>query len=86
MPINKKLPLFLHDQKTNEIFRIVVASISKGTKAYLVGGAIRNAIYYRYFKQELPRRDFDILLIGDHGSFIKNLRKAGFVYGKIRFN
>ena len=32
---NKKLPLFLHDKKTNEIFKIVVASIPKGTKAYL---------------------------------------------------
>jgi len=84
MPINKKLPLFLQDEKTNEIFRIVVASIPKGTKAYLVGGAIRNAIYYKYFKQELPRRDFDILLIGDHASFIKQLRRRGFVFGKIK--
>lgn len=83
MLIDKKLPLFLHDEKTNEIFRIVVASIPKGTKAYLVGGAIRNAIYYKYFKHELPRRDFDILLIGDHAGFVKNLRKAGFAYGKI---
>jgi len=84
MPINKKLPLFLQDEKTNEIFRIVVASIPKGTKAYLVGGAIRNAIYYKYFKQELPRRAFDILLIGDHASFIKQLRRRGFVFGKIK--
>lgn len=84
MAINQKLPLFLHDKKTNEIFRVVVASIPKGTKAYLVGGAIRNAIYYKYFKKELPRRDFDIMLIGDRDGFIKNLRCNGFVYGKIK--
>lgn len=84
MPTNKKPPLFLHDEKTNEIFKIVAASIPKGTRAYLVGGAIRNAIYYKYFKQELPRRDFDILLIGDSAGFVKNLRKAGFVFGKIK--
>jgi len=84
MPINKKLPLFLHDEKTNEIFRIIVAAIPKGTKAYLVGGAIRNAIYYKYFKQELPQRDYDILLIGDHVGFIRNLRQNGFVFGKIK--
>lgn len=84
MSINKKLPLFLQDEKTNEIFKIVVASIPKGTQAYLVGGAVRNAIYYKYFKKELPRRDFDIMLIGDQDGFIKNLRNNGFVYGKIK--
>lgn len=84
MSINKKLPLFLQDEKDNEIFKIVVTSIPKGTKAYLVGGAIRNAVYYKYFKKELPQRDFDILLIGDHVSFIKNLRYRGFTFGKIK--
>lgn len=84
MSINKKLPLFLHDKKTNEIFKIVVASIPKDTKAYLVGGAVRNAVYYKYFKQELPQRDFDILLIGDYAGFIKNLRDKGFIFGKIK--
>lgn len=84
MSTSKKLPLFLHDEKTNEIFRMVVASIPRGTKAYLVGGAIRNAIYYKYFKRELPRRDFDILLIGDHANFINQLRKRGFVFGKTK--
>jgi len=84
MITNKKLPLFLLDEKTNEIFKIVVASVPKGTRAYLVGGAIRNAIYYKYFKEELPRRDFDIMLIGDKDGFVKNLRRNGFVYGKIK--
>ncbi|MFA4942388.1 MAG: hypothetical protein WC564_02005 [Patescibacteria group bacterium] len=84
MTTNKKLPLFLHNDKTNEIFKLVVASIPKGTKAYLVGGAIRNALYYHYFKKELPQRDFDILLIGDKDQFVKNLRSTGFIYGKIK--
>jgi len=84
MKINKKLPLFLHDEKTNEIFKIVTSSIPRGARAYLVGGAIRNAIYFKYFKEELPRRDFDIMLIGDKDGFVKNLRRNGFVYGKIK--
>lgn len=84
MKINKKLPLFLHNDKTNEIFRIIVSCIPQNTKVYLVGGAIRNAIYYKYFKQALPPRDYDLLLIGDRVGFAKNLRQAGFVYGKIK--
>lgn len=84
MIINKRLPLFLHDKKTEEIFKLVVAAIPKDTKAYLVGGAIRNAIYYKYFNKKLPHRDFDIMLIGDKDGFVQNLRRTGFVYGKIR--
>jgi len=84
MKTNKKLPLFLHNDKTNEIFKIVVDCIPKNTKIYLVGGAIRNAIYYKYFKKELPQRDYDLLLIGDRDGFVKNLRQAGFAYGKIK--
>ncbi len=84
MKINKKLPLFLHNEKDNEIFQIVVSCIPKNTKIYLVGGAIRNAIYYKYFKKILPQRDFDMLLVGDFYNFIKNLRASGFIYGKIR--
>lgn len=84
MKINTKLPLFLHNSKTNEIFRTVVACLPKNTKVYLVGGAIRNAIYYKYFKQALPQRDYDLLLIGDRDDFVKNLRQAGFIYGRIK--
>ncbi len=84
MKINKKLPLFLHNEKNNEIFQIVVSCIPKNTKVYLVGGAIRNAIYYKYFKKILPQRDFDVLLGGDLRLFVKNLRDKGFTYGKIR--
>ncbi|MFP4515098.1 MAG: hypothetical protein ACLFNO_03800 [Parcubacteria group bacterium] len=83
MSIDKNLPLFLHDEKTKEIFKLVIASIPKDSKVYLVGGAIRNAIYYKYFKKELPQRDFDVILIGDKDAFVKNLRAKGFVYGKI---
>jgi hypothetical protein len=79
-----KLPLFLQDEKIFQIFRSVVTAIPAGTKAYLVGGAVRNAIYFHYFHKALPQRDFDIMLIGDRNAFVKNLRAAGFIYGKIK--
>ena len=58
MTPNKKLPLFLHDKKTAEIFKTVVTSIPAGTKVYLVGGAMRNAIYYKYFRKAILRGRF----------------------------
>jgi hypothetical protein len=84
MKTNNNLPLFLHDEKDNEILKMVQKCIPKETRVYLVGGAVRNAIYYKYFKKALPQRDFDMLLIGDRDKFVENLRELGFTYGRIR--
>ncbi|MFH1188159.1 MAG: hypothetical protein V1688_04875 [bacterium] len=82
--MNKKLPIFAQDPKTLEILKEAKSAIPKNTKVYLVGGAARNALYFKLFKEELPQRDYDILLVGDKDAFVKNLRARGFVYGKIR--
>ena len=31
-----------------------------------------------------PAKDYDILIVGDFNRFIKNVRRHGFIYGKIR--
>lgn len=82
--MNKKLPIFAQDPKTLEILKEAKSAIPKNTKIYLVGGAARNALYFKLFNKELPQRDYDILLVGDKDAFVKNLRARGFVYGKIR--
>jgi tRNA nucleotidyltransferase/poly(A) polymerase len=79
----KNLPVFMQDTATNEIFS-EVAKFSGIGKAYIVGGATRNALYYRLFGKKLPQRDYDISFYGDIDNFVKNLRSAGFTFGKIR--
>ncbi|MDP3742294.1 MAG: hypothetical protein Q8R15_03200 [Candidatus Micrarchaeota archaeon] len=79
-----QLPIFLQEPETLAIFKDIAAAVPKGTKFYIVGGAMRNAMFYYYFKKKLPQRDYDSLIVGDHKKFITNLRKRGFVYGKIR--
>ena len=74
----------MHDEATNAILREVVAATPKGTNIYLVGGAVRNAVYYALHGKKMVQRDYDILVIGDSGAFIKNIRSRGFIYGKIR--
>lgn len=83
---NKKnqLPIFMQDMRTNEILREASSVVPKDTKVYIVGGAVRNALYYTFFGKKLPQRDYDILFIGNKDKFIENLRKIGFIYGKIR--
>ncbi len=78
------LPIFMQDPKTNEVLKEVISAVPKNTKAYIVGGAVRNALYYNLFHKKLPHRDYDIVVIGNRSQFIKNLRSKGFIYGKIR--
>lgn len=79
-----ELPIFMQSPKTNQILREVASSIPARTKVYIIGGAVRNALYYHSFHKELPQRDYDIILIGDINGFVKNLQSKGFIYGKIR--
>ena len=79
---NQDLPIFLRDERVHQILQEVVGSIPENSEAYLHGGAARNAVYYRLFKEELPQRDFDMVLIGDKDLFVANLFARGFVRGK----
>lgn len=81
---NKTLPVFMQDKITNKIFREAITCIPKKTKIYLVGGAVRNSLYYMYFKKKFPSRDYDLFLTGSPKKFISNLREKGFTYGKMR--
>lgn len=74
----------MQDENIRKIITEAVDAIPSGTKVYLVGGAARNAMYYRMFRKKLPQRDFDLIVMGDFHHFIHNLRSNGFVYGKIR--
>lgn len=76
----------MQNPKTNEILNEVIAVIPKGTRAYIVGGAARNAVYYRIFGKAMPQRDYDLLLMGNMGQFVKNLRKLKFTCGLRRKN
>lgn len=78
------LPFFMQDSQVKPILQEVIDSIPKGTKLYLIGGVARNAVYYQFFSDLLPQRDYDLILIGDKNKFIKNLEKRGFEFGKIR--
>ena len=77
-------PIFLQNKKVYKIFREIEKSIPKNSELFLVGGALRNSIFYHYFKKNLKQRDYDLVFIGDRKDLISNLKNAGFKYGKIR--
>lgn len=80
----KDLPVFMYAAKTYEILKQAASAVPKGGKAYIVGGVVRNALYYRFFRKKLPQRDYDIVFIGSKERFIKNLRSQGFSYEHMR--
>ena len=82
--MHDKLPLFMRREGVAPIIAEAIAAIPKGTNVYVTGGAARNAVYYNAFKKKLPQRDYDLLVVGDMQAYVRNLRKKGFIYGKIR--
>lgn len=78
------LPVFMHDPLTRPLLLTAASHLPKRVEAYLVGGAVRNAMYYRHFKEKLSQRDYDLFYPGDPAPFIARLRKSGFKYGKLR--
>jgi len=84
MMVDKSLPIFMQEESTNRILKEAISCIPDNTKIYLIGGALRTAIYYEYFNKKMPMRDYDLFLTGSPKEFISNLRKKGFIYGKLK--
>lgn len=82
--MDERLPVFMQDEITNKILKEVITCIPKRKKVYLVGGSVRNALFYKYFKKNLPLRDYDVFISRNSKEFISNLRKKGFTYGKLK--
>lgn len=80
--VNENLPIFLKNKEVHQILQEVINAIPEDSELYLHGGAMRNAVYYRLFKEDLPQRDFDMLLIGNKDLFAANILAHGFVRGK----
>jgi hypothetical protein len=75
------LPIFLKSTSTRKILNDINGLVPAETQVYLFGGAVRNAIYFNYFKEEMTQRDFDCIVIGDGEKFADNLINASFIYG-----
>jgi len=76
--------IFLHNTKVSDIFREIEMSIPENSQLFLVGGTLRNSVFYHFFKKKLKQRDYDLIFIGDRKQFVNNLRNLKFRYSKLR--
>lgn len=74
-------PIFLKKDSTKSILSDAINCIPEGTEVYLFGGAVRNALYFSFFEEEMTQRDFDCIVIGDGEMLAKNLSDKGFIFG-----
>ena len=77
-------PIFLQNSKVLKIFKEIEKSIPEKSQLFLVGGTLRNSVFYHFFKKTLPQRDYDLIFVGNRETFVDNLRSLNFRYGKIR--
>lgn len=76
-----ELPVFLENPSTKRILTEVRDLLPAGTKVYIFGGAVRNAVYHDHFGEEMTQRDYDCIIVGDGEKFAENLIANGFIYG-----
>jgi hypothetical protein len=79
MEIN--LPIFLNNPSTKQLLKETADLVPDNTQVYLFGGAVRNALYFNFFGEEMIQRDFDCIVIGDGDKFAENLTNVGFIFG-----
>lgn len=77
-------PIFLQRKRVYEIFEEIERSIPTGSELFLLGGALRNSVYYHFFEKKMRQRDYDLIFMGNRRKFTGELKKLGFTYGKIR--
>ena len=77
-------PIFLQNNKTFQIFREIEKSVPKKSQLFLIGGTLRNSVFYHFFKKKLKHRDYDLVFLGDRKKFISNLKNLKFKYVRLR--
>lgn len=80
--MNENLPRFLKEKPVEDVLRELAELAPKTHGIYLHGGALRNSIYYHFFQEDQPQRDFDLIVIGEKDPFVNILLKNGFLLGK----
>ena len=75
---------YIDDEEIISIFEVVIRCLPTNSQVYLVGGSMRNAMFYKYHGTHLPQRDFDISFTsGNLQIFKKKLLTNGFELGKL---
>lgn len=68
-----------------DIMRRVAAVVPDGCGLYLIGGSMRNNMYYEMHGKGLPQRDYDLIFIGrNRQTFTHALLDIGFKKGDIQ--
>ncbi|MGZ6004821.1 MAG: hypothetical protein ACXWLH_01580 [Candidatus Saccharimonadales bacterium] len=77
------LPLIYNYSRAREELKRVVDNLPLSVDVYLIGGAIRNALFRHYHGRALKQRDYDQIITKSPNVYIDYLYSMGFVAGEI---
>ena len=78
-----ELPILLNHPDARTVFHEVVSGLPKDIEIYLIGGAVRNALYYHHFGERLRQRDYDQIATQNSRHYLDFLHSVGFLDGGI---
>jgi hypothetical protein len=73
--------LITNRPEIQDIFQNIVSNLPSDCEVYLVGGAIRNALYRHYFEEQLPQRDYDQIATQNSSQYLEFLKSLSFMEG-----
>lgn len=76
-------PLLLNNPDALAVFQEVVTKLPEDCEVYIIGGAVRNALFYHHFGKRLRQRDYDQIATLHASKYLDYLRSIGFLEGGI---
>ena len=76
-------PIFFYSEDAKKAMRDVINNLPHTVDAYLVGGAIRNALVKKYHDETWVQRDYDQAITSGSSEYLAQLEKLGFSRGSI---
>ncbi len=77
------LPLNFNSVEDKKVLQTVCSNLPDDVEVYLIGGALRNALFRYFHGYVLPQRDYDQIITKNSNSYFKYLTGLGFVKGRI---
>lgn len=81
--MNQDFSLLVNHPGYYKVLQDVVTGLPADCEVYLIGGAVRNALYRHYHGETLRQRDFDQIVLKGSADYLAYLKSLGFFESKV---
>jgi hypothetical protein len=76
-------PLLLNNPDALQVFQDITDHLPADCEVFIVGGAVRNALYYHYHSERLRQRDYDQIVTRGSQKYLDFLKSEQFFVSKV---